>query len=179
MSDGIMINMRLEAHYKSEVSLLLELNHSDSYGVFWTWVAELLTECFNPDMTITGMNDVMGIIMHKIKGSNEGCEVIHLVESDRSKYDNYLREYGVAKSIEDCGDFYKKIINGNDESKKETIVIVFTDYVKTVAPYVFEESAEWLLLNMNEYFNDKKIAEAKKNYRKYIAKYKSLIKALQ
>lgn len=175
------MNSRINAHYMNEICILEDLHLPDRpYKVFWIWIAELLTECFNPERSIPAMNDFMGMIMHKIKGDNHDCtEILNIVEENDSEYMRYIEYFKISKVISKCGSYYVRAYDENDEILMERLVTVLSDYVNVIAPYSFEEFVKMTTCFPPMIFNDKKIEEARKNFKGYVAKYKGLIKAFQ
>lgn len=172
-------NMRIKVHYDNELNLIELFLRKDSFPIFWTWIAELIVECFG-DGKIPCLNDVMGDIMTIIKGNNDYCNDIFLkVEDKSSQYDEYVQMYGISSEIIECGEFYNYLLRNNDEEKKELVVMAFTDYIENIAPFVYEESVNWLLNQMPYDFDKAKRDSSKENYKGYIAKYKGLKKVFQ
>ena len=177
----ISINLRINAHYMNEICILKDLHLPyQPDKVFWIWIAELLTECFNPERSIPAMNDFMGMIMDKIKGDNHGCtEILNIVEENDSEYMRYTEDFKISKAINKCGRYYVRAYDENDEILMERLVTVLSDYVNVIAPYGFEEFVKMTTCIVPRIFDDKKIDEARKIFRGYIAKYKGLIKEFQ
>ena len=148
--------------------------------IFWTWTAELITECFNWDRVIPGLNDVMGDIMFKIKGDNEDCTaILNIVEDLRPEYKWYLEQFNMTKTLENCGEYYRNIDENCDERQKQILITVLSEYVEVFAPYIFEESVEWTSTYLSRYFDATRYEQAKKNFRRFASKYKTMVKELR
>ena len=172
------IDHNIEEHYKKEIDLLREIDHPyGSYNTFWIWIAELLTECFNPNREIVGINDFMGMIMDKIKGNNSDCNrILFIVDRSESEYERYLDHYRIDAKIENCGEYYQELFRRNDRAIINKAVEIFIDYTHIVAPYTLREVEKMAAIIMSEKYDEKELLEVKKRYKKYIAKYKGIIK---
>lgn len=171
----------MEKLYIKIAETLDDIKHPyGAYQTFWMWIAELLTDCFNPDRDIVGINDNMGMMMSKIKGNNLDCnEILFKVERDIQGYERYLKEFGISKNLDESGNYYKEIHEENDELTIKQMIEVFSDYANVIAPFVYEETATWLSEERNDVFDEAKMIKVKKSYKNYISKYKGMIKVFK
>ncbi|ADL35790.1 hypothetical protein bpr_III102 [Butyrivibrio proteoclasticus B316] len=171
--------MRIRAHYKNELSLLeLLIGQDDGYRMVWTWVTELLLECFCDELK-GYLSDPIGILNRKIEGINDISKIFDDVCDQTLKYERYKEKYGISSKIWECGHFYQEIYSHDDEEKKELLVLVLSDYIKNIAPFIVDDSNEWFGKYVSDRFNADTKKQVVARYKKYAAKYKKLIKEFQ
>jgi len=171
---------RIEFHYRNDMDILGIIGYPERpYKAMWMWVAELLTECFNPDRSIPAMNDCMGVVMHKVKGINSDCsEILSVVEDNEQEYVDYCELLHISKKLDECGRYYQDIISSDRCEQKEGMLMALKDYSEVIAPFIFKEAAIWTSIYMDDIIDIEKQEEAKKAFKSYCSKYKGLIKEL-
>ena len=164
-------------HYKKELHMLDLLEHPyGSKETFWIWTSELLVECFRLAVEENYAGDFMGMIMFKIKDNNMGCKVYHKIVDDNSQYEIYLKRYGIDTRPGDFENYYIELYEKNNRDANAYLIELLSDYIDTVAPYVFDEFKKMVSLYIKDIIDEKEQSETEKRFKQYIAKYKKLKK---
>ncbi len=175
-------NRRITAHYNNEISLWKNVQNKDrAEEIFWFWIAELLSFCFNlvGEMPSSYMSDCMGVISRKIV-ETPPCDGIEKAVMDLNPvYKDYQAKFGITDIYDDCGEFYKELNESDDEYLKEQIVLIMSDYIKFVAPFAIKEAKKWMSVYRSEAITEEGWMVIETRYKYYLENYKSLIKRLK
>ncbi len=175
------INRRMTAHYNNEMMLWKESQERCGDKIFWVWIAELLVWCFDPlrEMNPNDFRELMKDVSRKIVGYSPNNEIESWVRDERPEYNDYCEEFRISDCFKDCGEYYKRLINDNDELLKEQIIMILSDYILFVAPFVYAEAKKWVSDHYNIVFDEERRLVYKSLFDGYIQNYKGLIKMLK
>ncbi len=175
-------NRRIAAHYNNEILLWTVIQSKDrAEEIFWFWIAELLSFCFDlvGEMKVYDLSDCMRDISCKIINDPPCYGIESAVKNSSSEYRNYKVAFGVTDIYDACGEFYKEVNESDNEFLKEEIVLIMSDYIKFVAPFVFKEAKKWMSVYRGGVINDEGWLVIEMRYKYYLQNYKDLIKKLK
>ena len=161
-----------------ELADTLPCSRADAELLFWVQTYRLLDQS---RMVDAAKSDVLGILMHRIKGFNDCSSLLRFCRAQQDDYRRFDEAFRITPSLNGLGERWKRNLSAIEHMRDFPLRIWLEGYTGACMPAIDRIITEAELefgVSSSGRLTDEDVAQRRKQYRAYRAQMKQLMEKL-